>query len=251
MNDPVRKVVALIPARSGSKRVPDKNIYKIHNHPLLAYAIQAATNTNIFDNVICITDSEIYADIATYYGADVPKLRPNKISTDISPDIDWVKWILTELKEVNMSYDLYFILRPTSPFRTSSTIKRAYNEYIDSGADCLRAIQLCKEHPGKMWINNSNRIKPFVDENIDDTPMHSHQYATLPKIYIQNASLEISKTYIPLSKNKIINDDVYPFITKDLEGFDINNIEDIILLNHYIETNSTIIEHIDKEPFSF
>jgi N-acylneuraminate cytidylyltransferase len=251
MNDPGRKVVALIPARSGSKRVPDKNIYKIQNHPLLAYAIQAAINTNIFDSVICITDSEIYADIATYYGANVPKLRPNNISTDISPDIDWVKWILTELKEVNMSYDLYFILRPTSPFRTSSTIKRAYNEYIDSGADCLRAIQLCKEHPGKMWINNSNRIKPFVDENIDDTPMHSHQYATLPKIYIQNASLEISKTHIPLSKNKIINDDVYPFITKDLEGFDINNTEDIILLNHYIENKPTIIENIDKEPFSF
>ena len=251
MNNPVRKIVALIPARSGSKRVPDKNIHMIQDHPLLAYAIQSAINTNIFDSVICITDSQMYADIATYYGANVPKLRPNNISTDISPDIEWVKWILTELKEIDMSYDLYFILRPTNPFRTSSTIKRAYNEYLNSGADCLRAIQLCKEHPGKMWTNNNNRIKPFVDENIDDTPMHSHQYATLPKIYIQNASLEISKSFIPLSKNKIINGDVYPFISQNLEGFDINNIEDIILLNHYIENQSTIIEHINKEPFSF
>ena len=65
--------------------------------------------------------------------------------------------------------------------------------------------------------------------------MNSHKYATLPKIYIQNESLEISKSIIPLSKNKIINDDVYPFITQDLEGFDINNMEDIILLDHYIE----------------
>ena len=249
MNSSTRKIVALIPARSGSKRVPDKNIHIIKEHPLLAYTIQSAINTNIFDSVICITDSQIYADIATYYGANVPKLRPDNISTDISPDIEWVKWILTELKDINMSYDLYSILRPTNPFRKSSTIKRAYNEYLNSGADCLRAIQLCKEHLGKMWINNNNRIKPFVDENIDGTPMHSHQYATLPKIYIQNASLEISKSCIPLSKNKIINNDVYPFITQDLEGFDINNTEDIILLRHYIKQQPNLIENINKKPF--
>ena len=250
MINPARKIVALIPARSGSKRVPDKNIHMIQNHPLLAYTIQSAINTKIFDSVICVTDSRIYADIATYYGANVPKLRPNNISTDTSPDIHWVKWILTELKETNMTYDLYFILRPTNPFRTSRTIKRAYNEYLNSGADCLRAIQLCKEHPGKMWINNNKRMKPFIDESIDNTPMHSHQYATLPKIYVQNASLEISKSIIPLSKDKIINDDVYPFITQDLEGFDINNAEDIILLRYYIEKQQNLIENINKKPFS-
>ena len=84
------KSIALIPARSGSKRVPNKNVKLINNHPLLAYSIEAAISSKVFDMVVCATDDEEYAEIAKYYGADVPLLRSKEISGDSSPDIEWV-----------------------------------------------------------------------------------------------------------------------------------------------------------------
>ena len=93
------KSIALIPARSGSKRVPNKNVKLINNHPLLAYSIEAAISSKVFDMVVCATDDEEYAEIAKYYGADVPFLRSKEISGDSSPDIEWVEWILQKLEE--------------------------------------------------------------------------------------------------------------------------------------------------------
>ena len=102
MNDnPPLSCVALIPARSGSKRIKDKNIRCLNGHPLLAYSISSAIDSGVFDKVVCVTDSQKYADIAMYYGAEVPKLRPDNISRDVSPDIEWVLWILKLYKELN------------------------------------------------------------------------------------------------------------------------------------------------------
>lgn len=250
MNDS-KKIIAFIPARSGSKRIPNKNLYLLNGHPLIAYSIQAALNSNVFDSVVCVTDDEQYAKVAEYYGAEVPFLRPIDISTDTSPDIEWLKWILNELDKLGRTFDIYSILRPTSPFRKSSTIIKAFEEYFESGAEGLRAVQKCKEHPGKMWIKKNNRIIPLINESIDNTPMHSHQYATLPVRYIQNASLEICKTLIPIHHNKIIGDDIYPFINENLEGFDINSSEDIILMNYHVMNQNDILENINLKPFSF
>ena len=251
MNDHNKKIIALIPARSGSKRIPNKNLYIVNKHPLIAYTIQSALNSGIFDSVMCLTDNQLYADVAKYYGAETPFLRPKEISTDTSPDIDWLKWVLLQLKGRNIEFDLYSILRPTSPFRRASTIQRALHEFIESGANSLRAVQLCGQHPGKMWTINNNRMIPLISESINNTPMHSHQYATLPKTYIQDASLEISKTSIALTKNIIIDEDVYPFISQNLEGFDINTTEDIILLDYYVKNKADILEPISQKPFVF
>ena len=153
--------IALIPARSGSKRLPNKNIKKLDGKPLMAYTIKAALESKEFDHVICVTDSEKYAKIASKYGANVPCLRPAFTSGDTSPDIQWVEWILKTLKKQKIKPDLISILRPTSPFRTSSTIKRAKSEFIDGDvADSLRAVQKVKEHPGKMWVLQKSRILP-------------------------------------------------------------------------------------------
>lgn len=87
-------IVALIPARAGSKRVPDKNIRPLAGHPLIAYTIAAALESKIFSDVIVSTDSENYADIAKYYGAEVPFLRPEGLAGDQSPDIEWLAYTL-------------------------------------------------------------------------------------------------------------------------------------------------------------
>ena len=150
--------VAFIPARSGSKRVKNKNIKLLNGHPLMAYSIRAAIDSGVFDAVICATDSEEYANIARHYGAEVPFLRPEDISGDKSPDIEWVKLMLNTLGKGDRFFDAFSILRPTSPFRLPETIRLAWQIFQDTlGADSLRAVEKCKQHPGKMWSIQNNK----------------------------------------------------------------------------------------------
>ena len=137
------KIVALIPARSGSKRIRDKNIKLIHGNPLIAYNINSAIQSNIFRDIIVSTDSKKYKEIAEYYGANVT-LRPKKYSGDNSPDIEWVSHILGNLNQAEKIYDYFAILRPTNSFRLLQIIKRAVNQFLKSkNADTLRAVEIC------------------------------------------------------------------------------------------------------------
>jgi N-acylneuraminate cytidylyltransferase len=243
--------VALIPARSGSKRVPNKNIKPLGDgHPMLAYTIRAAIDSGEFDAVICATDSVEYAEIAAHYGAEVPFLRTSEMSGDKSPDIEWVVWMLEQLKLQNRSYEIFSILRPTNPFRLPETIQRAMKNFKEDGeADSLRAIEKCKQHPGKMWVINGKRILPIMPFSIGNTPWHSNQYTSLPEIYVQNASLESAWTKIALEQKTIAGASIIPFISKELEGFDINEPEDWLLAETYISNNKVKLPIINCEKF--
>lgn len=246
----MRKIVALIPARSGSKRVTDKNIRNLNGHPLIAYTINSAIESGVFDAVICSTDSVEYAEIAKYYGAEVPALRPQNISGDGSPDIEWVDWILNLLHSEGRIFDAFSILRPTSPFRMPETIRRAWNYFLLEGdADSLRAVEKCKQHPGKMWILQGQRMLPLLPFNKDSTPWHSCQYASLPEVYVQNASLEIAWVKTVLVKRSIAGESILPFISQGLEGFDINEPDDWILAESHIKSGKAITSNISLQSF--
>ena len=246
----VLRSVAFIPARSGSKRIPDKNIKLLNGHPLLAYSIRAAIDSGIFDAIICATDSEKYAEIAVKYGAEVPFLRSNQISDDKSPDIDWVVSMLQQLKSKGREYDVFSILRPTSPFRLPTTIQRAWQSFIeDPKADSLRAIEKCKQHPGKMWVVRGKRILPVMPFTLNGNPWHSSQYAALPDIYAQDASLEIAWSRIALEQNTIAGEAIIPFISEGLEGFDINEPEDWLLAEHYLAQGQATLPTINQSVF--
>src|SRR4051794_37292922 len=128
--------VALVPARAGSQRVPGKNVRPLAGHPLLAYSIAAARASGLFDAVLVSTDSADIADVARHYGATVPGLRPATLATATSPDIEWVRHVLD-----GTTYELFSILRPTSPFRSAATLRRAWDAFhaVDD-ADSLRAV---------------------------------------------------------------------------------------------------------------
>jgi N-acylneuraminate cytidylyltransferase len=175
-------IVALIPARSGSKRVPDKNIRPLAGHPLISYSITAALQSRVFSAVIVSTDSNRYADIAEYYGAEVPFMRPADFAGDSSPDIEWVTYTMDQLRKTGRKYDCFSILRPTSPFRKPETIRRAWQSFLtQEGVDSLRAVEKCSQHPGKMWVIRGNRMLPLLPLGPADRPWHSSQYPTCPK----------------------------------------------------------------------
>lgn len=241
------KVVALIPARSGSKRVVGKNIRPLAGHPVIAYTIAAALDSGVFDDVIVSTDSEEYAAIARQYGASVPFLRPADFAGDLSPDIEWVEYTLTRLRDEGRTFDCFSILRPTSPFRLPETIRRAWTQFrAAEGVDSIRAVEPCKQHPGKMWVLRGERMVPLLPLTPREQPWHSSQYQALPQVYVQNASLEIAHTRVVFDGRTIAGDVLMPFLTEGYEGFDVNHPDDWRLAEELVESGQAVLPQIKQ-----
>ncbi len=230
-------LIGLIPARSGSKRLAHKNIRPLAGHPVMAYTIASALQSGVFACVVVSTDSGLYADVAKHYGAEVPFLRPAEFSGEFSPDIEWVEDTLRRLRDAGRSYDCFSILRPTSPFRQAETIRRAWNEFLaEEGVDSLRAVEKCKQHPGKMWVVRGKRMLPLLPLSPAEQPWHSSQYQALPPVYAQNASLEIAWSRVVFDGRTIAGHVLMPFFTRDYEGFDVNQAYDWRLGEELVRT---------------
>lgn len=241
----MRSIIALIPARSGSKRVADKNIRPLAGHPVMAYTIAAARQSGIFSAILVSTDSEQYAEVARQYGAEVPFLRPSEISGDVSPDIEWVEFTLKKLKAMGREYDCFSLLRPTSPFRLPETIQRAWKEFLaEEGVDSLRAVEKCREHPGKMWVVRGKRMMPLLPIGPAELPWHSTPYQALPEVYAQNASLEIACSRVVFQGRTIAGEVIMPFFTQGYEGFDVNRPYDWALAEELVRTGQARLPEI-------
>lgn len=244
------RAVALIPARMGSKRVPGKNIRPLEGHPLIAYTIAPAVESGVFDAVVVSTDSPEVAEIAAHYGAETPFLRPAEFAGDTSPDIEWVAFTLTALAERGRAYDCFSLLRPTSPFRSAATIRRAWEAFLaDSRIDSLRAVEKCTQHPGKMWVLRHNRLLPLLPFGPEAQPWHSSQYPSLPPVYVQNASLEIAWSRLALEQHTIAGETIAPFLTSDAEGFDINNRLDWIVAEQMLARGEYVLPEVRQQPW--
>ncbi len=244
-------LVALIPARAGSKRVPGKNTRRLAGHPLIAYTIAAALESRVFDAVVVSTDSEDYADISRHYGAEVPFMRPAEFAGSLSPDIEWVEHALDSLKESGRSFDAFSILRPTSPFRQAETIQRAWQLFKqESEVDSLRAIELCSQHPGKMWVVGQGRMTPLLSAPAGQQPWHSSQYQALPEIYVQNASLEMAWTRVIEDTGTIAGEELIPFFTEGNEGFDINEPIDWKNAEYLLSEGKASLPVVRQLPFT-
>jgi len=242
-------IVGLIPARAGSKRVKNKNIKPLGGHPVIAYTIAAAKESGIFGDVIVSTDSEPFAEIARHYGASVPFLRPDEYAGDRSPDIEWIEYTLARLRDEGKAYDCFAILRPTSPFRKAETIRRAWDTFLaEDGVDSLRAVEKCKQHPGKMWVVRGRRMFPLLPIGPKEQPWHSSQYPTLPEVFVQNASLEIAWSRVIFENRTIAGDSYVPFITEGDEGYDVNDVADWVYAEYLLSTGEASLPPVSAPP---
>lgn len=243
-------IVAFIPARSGSTRVPGKNVRRLGAHPTIAYAISAAIDSGVFGSVIVSTDDPATAEIAKHYGADVPFLRPAELAGSLSPDIEWVEYTLNTLRERGRPFDAFSILRPTSPFRSAATIQRACQAFLEeTGADSLRAVERCKQHPGKMWVVRGRRLLPLMPFGPTEQPWHSSQYQTLPEVFVQNASLEMAWSRVALEGRTIAGEVIVPFITEESEGFDINDQWDWWMAEEIVRRSLWALPEVRRAPY--
>lgn len=228
------KLVGFIPARRGSKRLPGKNLRLLGGLPLIAHTILPALESGVFERVLVSTDCPEIAAAARCYGGEVPFMRPPELAHDGSPDIEWVLHAITCLG--NSAPEAFAILRPTSPFRTVNTLVRAQQLFFSSqGIDSIRAVEPCKQHPGKMWKQNGQMIEPLLDDSNAFPPWHSSPTQSLPPVLAQNASLEIAWTKVPLETGTIAGSRILGFWTRGYEGFDINSLEDFIVAETLVE----------------
>lgn len=220
----VPSIVGLIPARSGSVRVTGKNLRVLGSHPLVAYSIASAIESAVFGAVVVSTNDEETAAVARHYGAEVPFLRPQDMAGPVSPDIEWVEYTLNRLEHEGRPFDCFCILRPTSPFRSAETIRRAWDAFrAEAGVDSLRAVEKVRQHPGKMWIVRGVRMMPLLPFGPKEQPWHSSQFQSLPEVFVQNASLEIAWMRVVRDGRTIAGHVLMPFLTDEREGFDIND----------------------------
>ena len=184
----------------------------------------------MFDAVVVSTDTEEIAEVARRYGAEIPELRPAELATATSPDVDWILHMLDVLEREGRTYDLFSILRPTSPFRTGATIRRAWDQLLalGDGADSIRAVEPARQHPGKMWVLDGELMRPLLPQPGEGTPTYSTQTKALPPVWVQNSSLEIARTHVLRgTRPEIAGDRIAPFFTDGSEGFSIDYPDDL------------------------
>lgn len=239
-------LVAFVPARAGSERVPGKNVRRLAGHPLLAYAIETARQSGVAARVVCSTDSQEIAEIAAWYGADVPFLRPPEYATSTSPDVEWLAFTLAELAE---RYDLFAIVRGTTPFRGPDAVRRGLEQLLARPeADSIRAVELVRQHPGKMWLVEGTTMQPLLDQSDLDVPWHDSQYRALPEVYVQTSALEIAWTRV-VDAGTLGGSVRLPFYCEGFEGFDINHEEDWARAEALVASGRAVLPRIDRDPY--
>ena len=241
--------VALIGARSGSERVPGKNVRRLAGHPLLAYAIETARRSGVVDRIVVSTDSEAIAKVARWYGADVPFLRPDEYATSTSPDIEWIAWTLPQLE---VRYDLFAIVRATNPFRGPDVIRRGLEQLLATPeADSIRAVEPVKQHPGKMWelTIDGRTMTPLLDQSHLDVAWHAGQYQALPAVYVQNSALEIAWTRVVEATGTREGRVLAPFLTEGYEGLNIDDEDDFARAEELVASGRAGLPAVEREPY--
>jgi len=236
-------IVAVIPARSGSKGVKHKNIYPLYNKPLLSFSIEAAKKTQSIDRIFVSTDSQQYADIALKYGAEVPFLRPNELSQDMSTDYECMAHFLQWYRTTNNSLPEYIVhLRPTTPLRDPEIIEKAIQIMIkNKNATALRSIHEMGESAYKSFELSDSLLKCIGTGSSELDPMNNARQS-FPPTYIANGYVDVLKSEFIVSNKLLHGNKVVGFVTPCTVEVDTH--DDIDFLEFLIQTKNK--QYVDK-----
>ena len=183
------RVVTIIPARAGSKSIPRKNIMLLNDKPLISYSIGYSLNSKIVSRTIVSTDDAEIAAISRKYGADVPFIRPVELAGDFVQDYPVMKHALDYLDSVGEQYDLYVLLRPTSPLRETGLIEKALDLInSDIRASSVRAVIQASQHPYRVWNREGNYITAYVKSTCEP---YNLPRQLLPAAFFQTGDIEV------------------------------------------------------------
>lgn len=220
-----KRILALIPARGGSKGLPGKNIRKLVDRPLVAWSIRQALESGLIDKVIVSTESPKIASIARRYGAQVPFLRPKKLATDKAKSIDVILHALEYLKEHGEHFDYLVLLEPTSPLRGDHDLDNAMKKLIDrsSAADSLVSVgEIRLESPYFAKLINKGYVSPLIRK----TSKNIFQRQQLPKTYFPYGVVYASKVKTLKDKRTFYHGRTIPYFVERWQNFEIDDIYD-------------------------
>lgn len=228
------KNLAIIPARSGSKGIINKNIKKLCGKPLMAYAIEAAKKSGIFNTIHVSTESEEYAEIAGKYGADVPFLRTDELASDTASTWDAVRFVLAQYESMGKEFDVVTVLQPTSPLRSSKDIIGAYDFFISKQANMISSV--CEMDHSPLWSNTLPEdlsMKNFEDDAVALLPRQK-----LPVYYRENGAIYILKTEYLRNATNLYKDKCYAYIMSKNHSIDIDDEMDFLIAETIINSQS-------------
>lgn len=221
-------MLGVVPARGGSKRLPDKNLRLLDSRSLVEIAVTTAWDSGCFSQVVCSTDSDEIACEAGQAGARIHP-RPEHLATDDSTDLDWLRHLLATYECRDLA-----ILRPTSPFRTVETIQRAVILWRERkhAADSLRAVRRVSEHPAKMWVRTQGGwLVPAGKFSVAEHNLPTQQ---LGPYYVQSGCLEITHR-ATIDGGSQSGGRILAFETPLPEGLDVNDEWDLLLARAFVK----------------
>lgn len=216
------RILAIIPARGGSKGLPNKNIKLLNGKPLITYTVEAAFGTAIFDKIIVSTDSQNIADVAERAGAEVPFFRPAEYATDEASTIDVIRHAVEALKEKNEVFDVICLLQPTSPLRRCEHITEAYALFEEKKANSLVSVCECEHSP--LWANTIGadlRMDSFIRSEVA-----GKRRQELPQYYRLNGAVYLAYTEILLAQNSFTGYNSIAYKMEISDSLDIDSLED-------------------------
>jgi CMP-N,N'-diacetyllegionaminic acid synthase len=238
----VSEVFAIIPARSGSKGVKDKNIKKLCGYSLLEWSINAAKLSKLIDRVFISTDSAKYAKIGKNLGAEVPFLRPSSISGDSASDIDFVLHAIDEFSKMGHDPNYIVHIRPTTPIRDPEVIDNAISLFQKSNMfNSLRSVHLMSESSYKTFEINNESLTPLSllsDLKVDtNAPRQS-----FPETYQANGYVDVLSTSFIRKNKEIHGKKILPFITET--AYEVDTLEDFNFLEYLAANSKEIINKL-------
>lgn len=224
-----KSVLAIIPARGGSKGIPHKNIAPLGGKPLITHTILAAKNCPYIDRVLVSTDDTAIAEVSRNSGADVPFLRPDYLSSDTARSIDAILHAVSFCAACDREYDLMILLQPTSPLRTGDDITHALEFFMEHHCDSLLSLSELEEHPilTRQIDEHTKRLKPLL-------PVGSTvRRQDMPPYYHVNGAIYINYCR-DLTADTSLNDNHYGYVIPFPHGLDIDTPQDLELASWYI-----------------
>ncbi len=216
-----KSIIAIIPARGGSKGLSRKNIIDLNGKPLIAYTIEAAIKSNIFDKIVVTTDDKEIKEASLKFGAEVID-RPSKLATDTASSLDVIEHALIELKNRKEVYTYFMLLQPTSPLRNETHIREAWEKYNEENASSLVSVVEIEHSPFKMLVEKNGVIAPLTSWKDLTKPRQ-----TLPKCYMPNGAIYICKVNSFLKEKNIFSIPLKIFKMKKEYSVDIDTANDL------------------------
>jgi N-acylneuraminate cytidylyltransferase/CMP-N,N'-diacetyllegionaminic acid synthase len=228
-----KTILAIIPARGGSKGIPHKNIKDLNGKPLIAWTIKESLKSKYIDKLIVSTEDKEIAEISKKYGAKVPFLRPAELALDSTPGIDPILHAVKWFKNRNCNFDYVMCLQCTSPFRTYDQIDEAIENLFEKDADSI--VSVCENEITPYWMKKieNGKLKDFLDENV-----FYARRQDVPKVYRLNGAIYMAKTQLLLNIKNWYTENTIPYIMDEISSIDIDNILDFKFAEFVMKENN-------------